>query len=646
MVRGTRLAAALVAFTAGLTVVFAAVSVNAPREAAAALPGTAMPLQEFVNDGAAGRLWNAYDQTATSAGPAIDGRPSPIDYGTTVHVYARSSTGDLFEFVNDGFGGRPWNAYDLTQITKGPTISADPGAAFFGPVVHVYAEAPNGDLIEFVNDGYGGRLWNAYDLTTAASGPTLGGDPTPIVSGTSDRIFARSSTGDLVEYVNDGANGQLWNAYDLTTLAQGTTVAGDPNPVLFGTVVHVYAEAPSGDLVEFADDGANSRTWNEYDLTAATKGPTITGRPSPLVVNGVVDVFARSSSGALTEFSANNQAGSLWNAYAAPHTPSTMVSGDPSAVALGNAIHVYAEATNSADLLEFYNSGTTGTFQTFDLTQTAAGPTIGGDPGAIVFGTSSVHVYAGGPQPANPPGGVGVYGLSPSQVPQAIEDDWPIVGDTGALGTDAPPYTGINLGNDLSTGQDIQASGKRVTWLSFWTVSGPVASNADGSACYTSDCYYSDGYGAGQYVANTIDGYASQGLSLKPDYVILDPEGYPDNQSGLVDGPGANDTNWSSFLTGWAQGLTSIDPSLHPAFYADQYEYNTFDLAAIQLPAFIAVAFPSPDNILQDPSSNIAGFIAFGATCPASGEEQTLLSPPWDGTYNTLQFSGASYCAP
>jgi hypothetical protein len=646
MVRGTRLAAAVVALMAGFSVIIAAVQVSTLGRSTAALPGTTMPLQEFVNDGAAGRLWNAYNQTATSAGPTIDGRPSPIDYGTTVHVYARSSTGDLTEFVNDGFAGRPWNAYDLTRITQGPTIAADPGAAFFAAIVHVYAEAPNGDLIEFVNDGHGGRLWNAYDLTSAASGPTLGGDPTPIVSGTTDRIFARSSTGDLVEYVNDGANGQLWNAYDLTTLAQGTPVAGDPNPVLYGTVAHVYAESANGDLTEFANDGANGRTWNQYDLTIATKGPTITGRPSPIVVGGVVDVFARSSTGALTEFSANNQSGSLWNAYAAPHAASTMVSGDPSAVAVGSAIHVYAEATGSADLLEFYNSGTGGSFTNFDLTQITAGPTIGGDPSGLLYGSSSVHVYAGGPQPADPPGGVGLYGLTPPQTPQAIEDNWPIIADTGALGTQSAPYTGINLGNDLSTGQSIQASGRRVTWLSFWTVSGPVASNADGSACYTSTCYYNDGYGAGQYVADTIDAYPGQGLSIKPDYVILDPEGYPDNQSGLVNGPGASDTNWSSFLTGWAQGLSSVDPALHPGFYADQYEYNTFDLAAIQLPAFVAIAFPDPTNILQNPSNNIAGFIAFGATCPASNEEQTLLSPPWDGTYNTLQFSGADYCAP
>jgi hypothetical protein len=643
MARGSRFATALMVTVAlgGTLVTVLGTPASAP--AGAALPGTTMPLQEFVNDGAGGRVWNNYDQTASSGGPTIAGRPSPIAYGATVHVYARANNGDLIEFINDGFGGRVWNAYNLTQITGGPTIAADPGAAFFGPIVHVYAEASNGDLIEFVNDGAGGRLWNAYDLTQIAGGPTLGGDPTPSITNTTDRVFARSSSGDLVEYVNDGAGGQLWNAYDLTQLASSVPIAGDPNPVVTGSIIHIYAAATSGDLVEYADDDQGGQLWNAYDLTAATGGPTVTGRPSPLVVNGIVDVFARASTGVLTEFAANNLGGHLWNAYGLSSGPA--VSGDPSAIAVGNAIHVYAEATGG-DLTEFYNAGSGQTFTNFDLSVDAAGPGIGGDPGALLYGSASIHVYAGGPPPPPPPEGVGLYGLSPgASTSQAIEDNWPIIGDTGALGTQSAPYTGFNLGADLTTGQDIAASGKRVTWLSFWTVSGPASSNSDGSACFTSDCYYSDGYGAGQYVATTIDSYRSSGLGLKPDWVILDPEGYPDNHSGLDNGAGATSANWSSLLTGWANGLASVDPALHPGFYADQFEYNTFDLAAIQLPAFVAIAFPGPVNVLQNPT-NVAGFIAFGASCPATGEEQTLTGAGWSGAYNTLQFAGAQYCGP
>ncbi|MGH8995373.1 MAG: hypothetical protein ACRDYB_04970 [Acidimicrobiales bacterium] len=611
--------------------------------AAAALPGTAMPLQEFVNDGAFGRAWNDYNDTSASAGPIIDGRPSPIEYGltATVHIYARANNGDLTEFINDGAAHRLWNSYDITRLTHGPTISADPDATFYGPVVHVYAEASNGDLIEYVNDGAGGRLWNPYDLTQLASGPTLGGDATPLVNATTDRVFARSASGDLVMYVNDGAGGQLWNSYDLTAVAGSTGIAGDANPTLVGSAVQVFAAAPNGDLVQFSNDGAGDENWSASDLTAATKGPAVSGRPSPVVAGGAIDVFARAHDGNLALYTAPTSA-STWTASELAGPP---MAGDPSAIAVAGSVHAYVEAQSGA-LVEYASPGAGPSFSASDLTAVSGGTPIGGSPGALLYGTSSIHVYAGGPPPAGPPAGVGLYGLVAGQpTSQAIQDNWPIIGDTGALGTQSAPYTGMNLGADLTTGQDIAGSGRRVTWLSFWTVSGPVSSNPDGSACFTSDCYYQDAFGAGQYVAHTIDAYAGQGLHIKPDWVIIDPEGFPDNHSGLDSGPGSSDANWSSYLTGWAQGLVSVDPGLHAGFYANQAEYNNFDLSTIQLPAFVAVAFPSPQDILTNQASNVAGFIAFGATCPAGPEEQTLVNPPWNGGYNTLQFEG-QYCGP
>jgi hypothetical protein len=637
-------AVVVLALVTGSLVTVAQLSTAKP--AGATLPGISMPLQEFVADGGGGRPWNNYNQTANSAGPAMAGRPSPIGYGPTVHVYARAATGDLYEFINDGFGGRLWNAYDLTAITRSTTISGDPNAVFFGAIVHVYAEAPNGDLIEFVNDGAGGRLWNAYDLTAITGGPTLGGDPAAMVNGTSDRVFARASDGTLVEYTNDGVGGHLWNAYDLTTESGGDALGGDPYPLLVGSTVHVFAQNGNGDLVDFVNNSAGGKPWNEVDLTATTNGaPSVTGRPSALISNGLVNVFARASSGALTDFVGSGAAGSSWSTFNVTQISNTpSVVGDPSSFEWGNTPYVYVQATGG-DLVELYNNGPGQNWLSLDLSTTAGGTKIGGDPAGLLYGGNSLHVYAGGPPPATPPQGVGLYGLvAGAPTSQAIEDDWPIIGDTGALGTQSAPYTGFLLNADLPTGLDIQASGRRVTWLSFWTVSGPVASGPSNTPCWTPSCFYSDAYGAGQFVAHTIDGYASQGLSLKPDYVILDPEGYPDNHSGLDSGPGATAPNWTAFLTGWADGIASIDTSLHAGFYADQSEYNSFDLASIQLPAFVAVAFPGPVDILHA-SSNVAGFIAFGATCPATSEEQLLTGAPWNGAYNTLQFAG-TYCGP
>jgi hypothetical protein len=610
---------------------------------AAILTGASMPVQEFVNDGAGGRLWNDYNQTADSQGPNITGRPSAITYGLSVHVESRSTNGDLVEFDNDGANHRLWNSYDLTQAAGGPTIGADPAVVLYqGTAVHIFAEAANGDLVQYTNDGAGGRLWNAYDLTELTSGPSIGGDPSPVIIGSSVDVFARATSGDLVEFSNTTAGNGTWSVSDLTQSSGGPQLNGDPAGVVSGTSLHVYAQGPGGDLYEFAS--ASGDQWGSSDLTAVTDGPQVTGRPSPVAVGSAIDVPVRATSGDLVDFVYSGQSWSTTDLTSVTGGPT--IGGDPGAVLYGaTSIHIYAEGSDGNHLTEFVNDGAAGrAWNAYDITQASGGPAVGGDPSPLVYGTT-VHVYVGGPPPPTPPEGVGLYGLVGGEpTSQAIEDNWPIIGDTGALGTQTLPYTGINTGTDLATGQDIVASGRRITWLSFWTVSGPVASGPGGTACYTSDCYYADSFAAGQWVAQTIDSYASQGVHIKPDWVILDPEGYPDNHSGLDSGPGASSANWFSFLQGWANGIVSIDPHLQPGFYADQNEINTFDLSTVQLPEFVAIAFPNPQNILQS-TNNVAGYIAFGATCPADGEEATLTGPGWSGAYNTLQFAD-QYCGP
>ncbi|MGH9045292.1 MAG: hypothetical protein ACRDVP_10760 [Acidimicrobiales bacterium] len=643
MSRGFRfIACLLTAFSLGGTLSAVLGTTQSPPAQAAASP---LPFQEFVNDGMGGRQWNVYNQSATSGGPDIVGRPSAIPYGLTIHVYTQAANGDLVEFANDGAAGRVWNAYDQTQSSRGPTIVSDPSAVVYGATVHVYAQAPNGHLIEFVNDDAGGRLWNSYDLTYLGGGPVIAGDPVAIVNTPTDRIFARNTSGDLIEYVNDDAGGRLWNSYDLSLTTGLGPVVSDPDPVMVGGDTEVFVVASGGQLMELADTSATGESWSAYDVTRTAPGAQpVTGRPSAVLDGGTLEVFAQGTQGVISELSSSGTPGAAWSSAQVKGAPA--LSGDPVALVQGSSVHVYCQATQGGALFELASPGPASTFVAADVSTLADGPAIGGDPAPILYG-NTIHVYAAASPYIPPPEGVGVYGLSPgAQTLQAIGDGWPIIGDTGALGTTSAPYTGLSLGADLTTGQDIAQSARRVTWMSFWTVSGPVSSGPNATACWSEQCYYGDAFGAGKYVAQTIDSYGSSGLVLKPDWVILDPEGFPDNHSGLDSGPGSSAANWSSFLTGWAAGINSVDPGLHPAFYADQYEYNTFDLASVGLPAFVALAFPGPQDVLSPQGSNISGFVAFGATCPAGPEEQTLTSPPWSGSYNTLQFAGTQYCAP
>jgi hypothetical protein len=227
--------------------------------------------------------------------------------------------------------------------------------------------------------------------------------------------------------------------------------------------------------------------------------------------------------------------------------------------------------------------------------------------------------------------GVGVYGFGSRQAAAlAISDGWPVLGATGGLGTTGSPYTTAvgSPGVDASVAAAIAAGNRAVTWLSFWTVSAPSAS----------DTWSNAGYLAGQTAAATI---VSASSSVRPTYVILDPEGYNNGQPN--DYPSTT-TGWASWTAGWVQGIHSVSPALNAALYVDQYQYQTFSLNSIGVPVFIAVS-PILGNTPFVNGPNITGYIAFTGGCPAAPYESTMLS--WGGSYSTMEFGDNNVdCAP
>ncbi len=361
---------------------------------------TASPshVDEFIPDGAFGHTWNAYDQTVDASGPAIVGRPGVVaDPGlSTVHAYAQTESGDLVEYVNDDAGGHLWNSYDLSVYAGGGgAVGGTPNAIYNG-LIHVYVRAASGDLMEYVNDGADGHLWNAYDLTVYAGGGWIEGTPTVVYDGLV-HVYVRGANNDLVEYVNDDAGGRLWNAYDLSVYAGGGGwVGGDPGATYTG-LVHVYVESISGHLEEYVNDGADGHLWNAYDLTVyAGGGAPVSGTPAP-IYTGPVHVYVRSATGHLMEYVNDGADGHLWNAYdltVYAGGGGSMV-GTPSPVSTG-PVHVYVRAT-AGHLVEYVNADAGGhLWNAYDLTVYAGGGLpLGGDPGAGVVG-GVPHVYAPG----------------------------------------------------------------------------------------------------------------------------------------------------------------------------------------------------------------------------------------------------------
>ena len=110
---------------------------------------------------------------------------------------------------------------------------------------------------------------------------------------------------------------------------------------------------------------------------------------------------------------------------------------------------------------------------------------------------------------------MGVYAIPTSDWSSAINNGWPIVSETGGLGTQAAPWVGFTSAKSVATspdfllGQSIYNSHKRVTWLSFWTLSGPLKTEPQ-----TAASYYSHGFAAGAWVAGEIDQYRALGVGL------------------------------------------------------------------------------------------------------------------------------------
>ena len=130
-------------------------------------------------------------------------------------------------------------------------------------------------------------------------------------------------------------------------------------------------------------------------------------------------------------------------------------------------------------------------------------------------------------------------------------------------------------------------------------------------------------------MATQIASYRSLGVGLTPDWVIFDPEGYPDNHSGLDAPGGASNatlatyaTYWSAILKGWQTGIDSVDPSLNAAVYASQSEYRNYQLSSLSMPVFIALAFGGggPVPVEGATGSNVRGFITFDAVCTPTGD--------------------------
>ncbi|HET8989871.1 MAG TPA: hypothetical protein VFN59_02070, partial [Acidimicrobiales bacterium] len=705
----------------GLVLCGALYVASVPRGATAATTPTSPathPLYQFVDTGTQPLPWNANSLESQLQSTTMLGGPHGATGPSAGVIAYRTNADDLALLTMGASGTTTWS--DLSTQGAIPAPAGDP-VPFFDPNGHpdvLYVDgsgdlelvAPNDPVTPNWNRLHRGLPWRPYvalDLS-ALTGQPAQGLASAVVEGTSAVITYRTVTNNLEVLTLSWSPGQNVPVYSevaatittpsaaavgpaareprsstTTTSVVPTTTTTRPRPLratpfssdpvaLPGPTPTVAATLANGDLAVFTSSNWLLAGFTQQNLTTLTASPPLVGPLSVGTSSATIDLAGLTAGGQVELYSttyltaapgplatASFDAWSVLNVTAAaPGAPP--LAGHLAVAVTPSQVAVAGQAAHWGDLFVLTATPGTATWSATDVSVTAGASarTVGPTVTDLTLG-GELTLYAAG-YSAPPPQGVGVYAIPSAKWSTAIANGWPILAETGGLGTRSAPWVGfvgsppVNESPDFLMGQAIYNAHKRVTWLSFWTVSGPLANETQ-----TTQTYYTHGYDAGQWVATQIDSYRSLGVGLKPDWVILDPEGYPDNHSHLDAPAGATKavkatyaTYWSAMLSGWQAGLNAVDPSLNAAVYASQSEYANYGLANLSMPVFEALAFAGngPDPIPGASGSNIRGYITFDASCTPlatlQSEAQTLENPPWSGRFNTLQFNPGVYCPP
>ncbi len=652
-------------------------------------PGTLQgnPYIKFVNSGVSAIPWNASSMESSFANATLQGTPSVISGNGIVAIAARSATGDLL--LSQRSAGATSSVLDLTTGLNSPPPGSDP-VVFFDPWhnVDVTYVATNGDLILLTPASLlrthheRVRSLAPYDIAdlTLSSGVTFAPSaPSVFLHGASASVVAGDAGGNAqyltLTWLTSNQPPTVSAFTDVTTATSTPALAGAPVMMPSNSTQALFcAVLLNGDIMAFQQSATGS--WATLNVTVATNSPT-TASALTAVATATTDYLAGlGTDGSVQLFSVANGAelGSIRTPHVITQHSSTwryvnvtqITSGAPplagtiTMAVSATTLTIAGAAQQWGDLFLYSTPLATTAWTTTDLSQHAsnAAQTVAATvQSTYINGQLALFAFANG---FISPKGVGVYAIPQADNARAISDGWPIVSDTGGLGTYQAPWVGfvtsggVAQSPDYLLGKVIQQSHRAVTWLSFWTASGPLGGQVQSTASY-----YSHGLLAGQWVAKQIDAYKALGLTQLPNWIIFDPEGLPDNHSHLDAPPGASSatialyaTYWRSMVQGWIDGMASVDPALHPGLYASQSEYRNYHLSTAPLPIFEAVAFGGggPTLIAGGNGANVLGYIAFSATCtPTStlkSEEKTLLGAPWFGQFNTLQFNAGVYCKP
>ena len=249
-----------------------------------------------------------------------------------------------------------------------------------------------------------------------------------------------------------------------TTTLPSSSVAVASDPIVIpGPVATFVTTSNVGDLLVYTNTGTSLNSWSVLDVSTLTQAPKVAGTLAMAYDATSVDIAALSSNGNVELFASPNTSIStaltttvmnapVWSATnvtsvatgAPPLSGSIFVSATPS------EITVDGQAANWGDLFSFTNSPDSPTWTSTDVSATggSAARTVGGAVTGIQVGTTLTLYAAGVNSP--PPQGVGVYAIPSAKWGQAINDGWPIVSETGGLGTQKSPGVGFTSTSNVA----------------------------------------------------------------------------------------------------------------------------------------------------------------------------------------------------
>ncbi|MBE2320395.1 hypothetical protein DVA67_030810 [Solirubrobacter sp. CPCC 204708] len=162
--------------------------------------------------------------------PPVRQPTAVLDSNGMPHVYAVSSEhGTLFEVVPNHADNRTWNAYNLSNLMPfvGRLRSA-PAAALDGQGrIRIHVTATGNQLIEMLPDGVGGRPWNAYNLSNLADGMPSSGRPAPVLAPNGQGQGRTSQTRVYIGVSYGGLDGVINDSEDVAELGYGLATRND-----------------------------------------------------------------------------------------------------------------------------------------------------------------------------------------------------------------------------------------------------------------------------------------------------------------------------------------------------------------------------------------------------------------------------------